>query len=1034
MKKSIIFTLLLCCVATMRVYATNGTPAGDGTKTNPYVIADEDDWNTFAKEANAATYWSEGVYIRLETTLSTDKMIGTDPHPFCGNFDGGGYNITLNISKDSEHYNALFHYVGNATIRNMATSGTVSSNNPYASGLVGYVDGEATKAVVIDRCQISVNVEGVTPVCGVIGYIDAGLNATITITNTLFDGSLSGKTEGTFFGGFVGRDGVGDLAIENCLFNPSNVGNCNLYYSRTFVYETSGFYDLNNAYYKYVLEKYNQGIDATSMSGEDLVQVFGDEWFVSGSTAKPSLHGRFMKDASLSGVDTHYAYTSAIDPIHLIYTITDLYGDTLTEGEGKGKHYTVLVNGEPKPSSEVYPHDGPGQLTLSALGTYTITFKANEVLYHGHITKTVYLLTPLPGSGTSNDPYIIDSDKWPRFVQHINVGWRADKHYKLSDSFNNTDYPVTEMVGLREDFPFRGVFDGNGKTLHVNLSSEDTGTGVNEQGVAPFHYIKGATIKNLDVKGTIASASSYTAGLVGFADGTNTIDDCHVSVTIHQDNDYAGGIVGHGLKRDTTTIMNSIFDGTIVGETESRANIGGIWGWSGYNAFVTIQNCLENGTYTQISSMHPMGLMKNYGSISGSYYLHPQIGSPTQACTLSGYKRAYTEAPATPMFKQIGLIDGNSYWLSSTSHMREIYYCTGEAIPLAYNVKDDKGSILTEGTDYTVRILDSDGAEVAKADLIEAGDYKLAFTAAGACTGSDTLTFNIGYNKVEVTSETTTMEDNIYEVNSDVTISSRITISGDVELYLNEGCTLAASKGILLSEGNKLTIYGPGTLNTTGGVEGSNSTPGIGAYRFGTLVINGGTINATGGLTGHYGAAGIGGEIHNGSGGSLTINGGVVNARGSNGAAGIGGGSNNWQGDFGVPMDSIIINGGQVTAIGGYGAYVAIGRGLNGTNSGRLILNWTNPDDFIDANSYGGFNSIVLLKTFIDTDGELHTPENPDLNGLKLMPYQGAPTGTEEIKNEKLKITNKVLRDGQLFIIRNGEIYTITGAKVGSTK
>lgn len=1028
MKKFFAAFIMLVCATTMSVHATNGTPAGDGTKTNPYIIADEDDWNTFAKEANAATYWSEGVYTRLETTLSTDTMIGTDSHPFCGNFDGGGYNITLNISDDSEHYNALFHYVGNATIRNMLVSGTVSSNNPYASGLVGYVDDEATKAVVIDRCQVSVNVEGVTPVCGVIGYINAGLNATITITNTLFDGSFNGKKADTFFGGFVGRDGAGDLTIDNCLFNPSNVGNCNLYYSRTFVYETSGYYNLTNAYYKFVVQTYNQGIDATSMSGADLVQVFGDEWFVSGSTAKPSLHGRFMKDASLSGVDTHYSYSPPANPIRLDYTITDLYGDALTEGT----HYTVLVNGEPKPSSEVYPHDGPGQLTLTALGTYTITFKANEVLYHGHITKTVYLLTPLPGSGTSNDPYIIDSDKWPRFVQHINVGWRADKHYKLSDSFDNTAYPVTEMVGLRDEYPFRGVFDGNGKTLHVNLSSEEAGTGVNEQGVAPFHYIKGATIKNLDVEGAIASASSYTAGLVGFADGTNTIDDCHVSVTIHQNNDYAGGIVGHGLWRDTTTIMNSIFDGTIVGVTESRANIGGIWGWSGYNAFVTIQNCLENGTYTNISSMHPMGLMKNYGSISGSYYLHPQIGNPGQACTLSGYKRAYTEAPATPMFKQIGLIDGNSYWLSSTSHMREIYYCTGEAIPLAYNVKDDKGNTLTEGTDYTVLILDSNGDEVAKADLKDVGDYKLAFTAAGACAGSDTLTFNIGYNKVAVTSETTTMEDNVYELSSNVTISSRITISGDVELYLNEGCTLTASQGIKLSEGNKLTIYGPGTLNTTGDVEGSNSTPGIGAYRFGTLVINGGTINATGGLTGQYGAAGIGGEIHNGSGGSLTINGGVVNARGGNGAAGIGGGSNNWSGSYGVPMDSIIINGGQVTAIGGYGADVAIGRGKSGGNGGILTLNWTNPDDFINAGSYGGFNKIVLLKTFIDTSDVLHTPENPDLNGLKLMPYEGEPTGTEEIKNEKLKITNKVLRDGQLYILRDGKVYNAQGALIAA--
>jgi len=59
-----------------------------------------------------------------------------------------------------------------------------------------------------------------------------------------------------------------------------------------------------------------------------------------------------------------------------------------------------------------------------------------------------------------------------------------------------------------------------------------------------------------------------------------------------------------------------------------------------------------------------------------------------------------------------------------------------------------------------------------------------------------------------VTSNTTTMSSGWYVVNSDVTVSSRITVSGSVNLILVDGCTLTASDGISLNAGNTLTVYG----------------------------------------------------------------------------------------------------------------------------------------------------------------------------------------------------------------------------------
>jgi len=246
------------------------------------------------------------------------------------------------------------------------------------------------------------------------------------------------------------------------------------------------------------------------------------------------------------------------------------------------------------------------------------------------------------GSGTEDDPYIISNEyDWNTFAYDVNNG----KNYSGKFVRLDADIDISTTVGLRGDKPFSGTFLGNRHTLTTNISSTTTGTGVNEQGVAPFHYINGATIKDLTVAGTIASASYHTSGLVGFADGTNLIENCAVTATLNIGSNYAGGIIGHG-QGSTTTIRGCAFAGTINGVDGDRNNIGGIWGWSD-SGTPALVNCLEAGTYTNIASMHPMGLQGGSGTITNCFYVNPQVGEPRNACTVSGAKQAYT-AVTTP--------------------------------------------------------------------------------------------------------------------------------------------------------------------------------------------------------------------------------------------------------------------------------------------------------------------------------------------------------------------------------------------------
>ena len=246
---------------------------------------------------------------------------------------------------------------------------------------------------------------------------------------------------------------------------------------------------------------------------------------------------------------------------------------------------------------------------------------------------------------------------------------------------------------------------------------------------------------------------------------------------------------------------------------------------------------------------------------------------------------------------------------------------------------------------------------------------------------------------ISVTSSTTSMTDGTYKVTSNVTISERIQISGTVNLILGEGATLTASDGIEVPSSTTLIIDGTGSLvakpttATTYGNGGGKS--GIGGYLFGNIIINGGNITAEG----CYGGAGIGGDQNNHNGGDLTlskcgditINGGVVNAKGSsNGnysSAGIGGGiatwgdeNNHYRGIF----RTITINGGQVTAD-------RIGNPSN-KSRGTLVMNWTNLNDFIQATTYSA-SSISFTKQFL-LDGTTTIATTSNINGNKIVPLR----------------------------------------------
>ncbi len=180
----------------------------------------------------------------------------------------------------------------------------------------------------------------------------------------------------------------------------------------------------------------------------------------------------------------------------------------------------------------------------------------------------------------------------------------------------------------------------------------------------------------------------------------------------------------------------------------------------------------------------------------------------------------------------------------------------------------------------------------------------------------------------QLTSEgPTSWEDgNYYLASGEVTIDSRITIASDTTAYLilADGATLNVQGITMNADGQNLVIYGQssgtGVLNAGGTYSGIGGNSRHGA---GTITIHGGLVNATG----TDGSAGIGATGNNGAfNGTVTIYNGTVTATGDGWGAGIGGTRNSW-GSSG----KVIVYGGSLTATGGsQGAGIGGGEGKPG--------------------------------------------------------------------------------------------------------
>ena len=187
-------------------------------------------------------------------------------------------------------------------------------------------------------------------------------------------------------------------------------------------------------------------------------------------------------------------------------------------------------------------------------------------------------VTPAAPEKNSEDFYelcTVNNMRW--FAAQVNNGLDTAVKGMLMNDIDLSEV-TWNPIGSSSN-PFTGTFDGNEKTITLNITSTDGYVGL-------FGWVNGGTIKNTTTAGTV-SGGPYTGAVAGYTQGASLIQNCVNSATVTSDTDYIGGIAGSIF--GTTVLTGCTNNGTVSG----LCVVGGIAGGAGYPT--RISQCVNNG-------------------------------------------------------------------------------------------------------------------------------------------------------------------------------------------------------------------------------------------------------------------------------------------------------------------------------------------------------------------------------------------------------------------------------------------------------
>ena len=284
----------------------------------------------------------------------------------------------------------------------------------------------------------------------------------------------------------------------------------------------------------------------------------------------------------------------------------------------------VILSGTPGKTYKIYPTEDvgaetPGNNLIAAVsgtdittvdGEYTnftleewqfakvaenATMPGNSAYLHlptGNVGDVSTIIVNDPEMMTQDDDgyYLIATARnWIEFSKIVETDKSANA--KMIADVDLGDNQV--HIGPQDRDAYTGIFDGQGHTLTVAY------VGKSNEIVAPFTRVRGATIKNIHIAGSMKSIFAYM-GVVGVVIGSNpsTISNVWNSATMDIKSDawvQSGTILGGFKEQGIVVISDCLFTGTFSSDYGYYS--GCFVGFDYDSGSITVNNCLSTGTF-----------------------------------------------------------------------------------------------------------------------------------------------------------------------------------------------------------------------------------------------------------------------------------------------------------------------------------------------------------------------------------------------------------------------------------------------------
>ena len=572
-----------------------------------YLIGTAENLAWFANQVNGG---STLIKARLTNDIMLNSLggrtnswtpIGSEAHPFKGEFDGGGHYVSGVYVSTAREYSGLFGYVyaqkPDVNDEDDSTEEIFTPNPPV---------------MIHDLTVKDANIAGLDNTGGICGYIHYGI-----IKNCSFSGTVTAT--GNSVGGICGY-----------AFNFSRITQCSSSGSITGAMRVGGIVGYSYASTQ-IVECYS------TCAVRSNANVNGNSGGIVGSFVSSTLKGCYFMGSitgpkNIGGVIGYNSYSTIIS-CYVIGGISSTIGnaDTVHAIAGYtlgGQYYNCYYC----PDSTVVEDSNGVARTIDDMKKFSFIRELNEnansfsydyMVINNGLPVLVFMLETSVWSGGVDRP-AQDSSGWYIISTPDNLAWFAGLvNGTLAGVDQNTAAKarVTENLLLNifitddtsltntwtpigsEASPFTGTFNGNGYNIagvYVN--------GTKNQGL--FGYVgTGGSVSNVVMLDGSVNGTENVGGVAGYNKGTIT-SSCNDGAVSGQK--AVGGIAGY----NTGTIQECYNVGTIKCVYENGSQVGGI---VGYNTRAKVDRCFNDGFVTGVANSSHYGGIAGYNAGDGVY-------------------------------------------------------------------------------------------------------------------------------------------------------------------------------------------------------------------------------------------------------------------------------------------------------------------------------------------------------------------------------------------------------------------------------